>query len=418
MQLSHPLSAVTKAHWPTPVSDCIGYAAIAHLGFAGGDFAALTRELVKQVQGPVIDAGALLDLSTVLQMQGGEMLIEGLLLQVRAVSLQQTYRIIHGDGSGPVILAFVTPGNFMANVPIDFLLRNTNAILLLHFVDARTADLNDLPQHDVAFMAIAESADNAQTLLVMAQLLAGWRGPILNNAASLIACLTRERVSQLLGNEPTLYMPPTYRMDRATLIRLAMGEAQGDLHFPLVIRPIGSHAGAGLEKIANPAGLAHWLRYSELTEAYVAPFVDIRDTAGFYKKQRVVLIKGKPFASHQAASTNWIVHYSSADMAGNPILRAQEADWMRTFDSDFAQHHAKAFAALYRLLGLDYFGFDCAELPDGRLLIFEIDVAMIVHDLDSAEIFPYKKPVMQKLFDGFVAAAEQTAFFDAKAVRH
>lgn len=417
MQLSHPLSPVTPAFWQNPEADCIGYAAIAHHGFAGGDFSELTKELVAQLQGPIIDPGVLLDLSTVLQMQGGDMLAEGLLLQRRAIALQRTYRIIHGDGSGPVILAFVTAGNFMANVPIDFLLGGTDAVLLLHFVDSRTTALSDLPQHDVAFMAIAESAENAQTLMVMAQFLAEWRGPIFNNAAALIACLTRERVSLLLANELSLYMPPTFRLDRQTLIQIALGEDRPDLSFPLVIRPIGSHAGAGLERVNSRSGLAHWLRNSDLIEAYVAPFVDIRDAAGFYKKQRVVLIKGRPFASHQAASTNWIVHYSSADMAGNPSMRAEEAAWMDSFDTDFARRHAKAFAKLHQLLGLDYFGFDCAELPDGRLLIFEIDVAMIVHDLDSAAIFPYKKPVMQRLFDGFVAAIEETAYFDTKVAR-
>ena len=63
-----------------------------------------------------------------------------------------------------------------------------------------------------------------------------------------------------------------------------------------------------------------------------------------------------------------------------------------------------AFAALHRVFGLDYFGVDCAEMPDGRLLVFEVDVAMIVHDMDDAAVFPYKKPVMQKLFAGFLAA--------------
>lgn len=418
MQLSHPLDPVTKAHWPSPVSDCIGYAAIAHFGFEGGDFAALTRDLVKKVRGPVVDAGALLDLSTVLQMQGGELLIEGLRMQRHAVSLQRSFRISHGDGSGPVILAFVTAGNFMANVPVDFLLTGTNAVLILQFVDARTENLKDMPQHDVAFMAIAESTENAQTLMVMSQLLANWRGPILNNAAPLIACLTRERVSRLLGAEPTLYIPPTYRIDRAALIQMAMGDVRDELTYPVVIRPIGSHAGAGLEKIDDGSALAHWLRQNDLAEVYVAPFVDIRDESGFYKKQRVVLIQGKPYASHQAASKNWIVHYSSADMAGQPAHRVAEAEWMRTFDSDFARRHAAAFAALYRILGLDYFGFDCAELDDGRLLVFEVDVAMIVHDLDSGDIFPYKKPVMRKLFDGFVRAVEQTAFYDAKIAHH
>jgi hypothetical protein len=38
------------------------------------------------------------------------------------------------------------------------------------------------------------------------------------------------------------------------------------------------------------------------------------------------------------------------------------------------------------------------------LLIFEVDVAMIVHDMDDEGLFPYKKPAMQKLFAGFLEA--------------
>ena len=88
-------------------------------------------------------------------------------------------------------------------------------------------------------------------------------------------------------------------------------------------------------------------------------------------------------------------------MAENEDRRTEEADWMRNFDVQFAVRHAKAFDALYRRLGLDYFAIDCAELPDGRLLLFEADIAMIVHAMDSATTFPYKKHAMQKLFDGF-----------------
>jgi O-phosphoseryl-tRNA(Cys) synthetase len=94
-------------------------------------------------------------------------------------------------------------------------------------------------------------------------------------------------------------------------------------------------------------------------------------------------------------------------MAESSEKRAVEAAWMRDFDGDFAVRHAAAFASLYRHTGLDYFGIDCAELPDGRLLVFELDVAMVVHDMDDVEIFPYKKVAMQKLFDAFVAAAEK-----------
>ena len=79
---------------------------------------------------------------------------------------------------------------------------------------------------------------------------------------------------------------------------------------------------------------------------------------------------------------------------------------METFDEGFAARHAAAFADLTATFGLDYFGIDCAETQDGRLVVFEADVAMIVHAMDSAELYPYKKPAMAKLFEGFVAGLQ------------
>ena len=52
-------------------------------------------------------------------------------------------------------------------------------------------------------------------------------------------------------------------------------------------------------------------------------------------------------------------------------------------------------------MGLDYFGIDCGETADGRLLLFEADVAMIVHSMDPPELFPYKQPQMRKIRDAF-----------------
>ena len=56
---------------------------------------------------------------------------------------------------------------------------------------------------------------------------------------------------------------------------------------------------------------------------------------------------------------------------------------------------------LQQRIGLDYLPFDCAETPDGRLLIFEVGTNMIVHAMDSAELFPYKRVQMAKVFTAF-----------------
>jgi hypothetical protein len=104
-----------------------------------------------------------------------------------------------------------------------------------------------------------------------------------------------------------------------------------------------------------------------------------------------------------------MVHYLNAGMTESADKRAEEARFMAAFDTDFAARHAAAFAQLHARLGLDYLGLDCAETPDGRLLLFEADVAMIVHAMDPEDPFAYKKGPMHKLFGAFEAMLRAVA---------
>lgn len=405
MQLATPVSDIIPAAWPVIAQPCIGYAAIVRQAYAGADLSALTRDLVARVQGAAVDPGALLDLATLLMLQGGDLAAEGAVMQRHAIALQQSYQIRHGSGLGLRILALVTAGDFMANTPLDFLLASSDATLILQFVDSETPDLSAIPAHNIAFMAIGESPENADLLRQMQRLLTGWATPIFNHNIAAIMALSRDGTARLLADAPGLYTPPTQALPRADLIIALMEAPVGTPH---ILRPVGSHAGAGMARITTSSELANWLRTHDARDVYIAPFIDYRGANGLYAKQRIVLIQGQPFASHMASSTQWMVHYLNADMAHHPDRRADEAAWMAGFDS-FATRHAQAFVSLYDRIGLDYFGIDCAELPDGRLLIFEVDVAMIVHDMDCPQIFAYKQPAMRKLFAGFMAALEATA---------
>jgi glutathione synthase/RimK-type ligase-like ATP-grasp enzyme len=406
MQLSSDHTERMGPFWPIMAAPCLGYAAIIRLAYAGENLSGLTRELVARVQGAAVDPGALLDLATLLICQGGDLAVEGKIMQKNAIAVQKSYEITHGTGLGLRVLAFVTAGDFMVNTPIDFLLHGSDAVLILHFVDEQTADLADLPPHDVAFMAIGESPETLGVLARMGALLRDYSGRCFNAATDKVAGLCRDGVAQMLAGEASIFAPFTVRLDRADVVEALVAD---DMAYPVVLRPVGSHAGAGMARVLGAGDLADWLRMTDAPEVFLAPFIDYRGADGLYAKQRVVLIQGRPFASHLAASAHWMVHYLNADMTEHADRRAAEADWMAGFDADFAARHAQAFAALYRLVGLDYFGMDCAELPDGRLLIFELDVAMIVHDMDSAAVFPYKKPVMHKLFAGFLGALEAAA---------
>ncbi|MDR3496018.1 MAG: tetratricopeptide repeat-containing protein [Ancalomicrobiaceae bacterium] len=384
----------------------LGMAAILRRQFEMIDNQPLIGELIGRIDRDPTDATALYDISLIRLAAG--FAEEALDLQRQAVAVQRDFRIVHGTGQGLRLLAFVTPGDFMANTPVDFLLVDSDVELWLHYVDADTADLADLPEHDVALVTVAESPTNAAVLARLHQLLASWQGPILNNRPEVIAGLTRDGVTAMLADEPSILAPKTVRVARAGLERVAAG--QGDLpsladgvDLPAIVRPIGTHAGGGMQRIGDRAELADYLAAQSGEAFFLAPFVDYRGADGLFTKQRIVLIDGKPFPSHMALSEHWMVHYLSAGMLENAEKRAVEARWMRDFDDDFARRHADAFAALHRKVGLDYFGIDSAESTDGRLIVFELDVAMVVHDMDSAEIYPYKKPAMRQLFDAFLA---------------
>ncbi len=386
----------------------LGLHRILPMAYRQESFETLWNERLQRLKADDRDAAALMDMAIILQSLSRTQ--DARVMMDQAITIRKDYAVVHGDGSGPRLLALVTAGDFMANTPIDFLLNGSNAVLLLHYVDAETPDLDDLPDHDIAFFGISEANDHGPVLARMERLLPSYRCPMMNRDPALIARLTRDGVSAMLADEPAILAPRSYRLSRAKAAAIASGEAPLGDHlpggaFPIIMRPVGTHAGHGMERILAPSDLAAYLEGAHGDQFYIAPFVDYRGADGLFNKQRIVLIDGKPYASHMALSEHWMVHYLNAGMGESAAKRAVEAGWMEHFDTDFAQRHAAAFEALTRHIGLDYFGIDCAELPDGRLLVFEVDVAMIVHDMDDRETFPYKVKPMQKLFDAFMAAA-------------
>lgn len=382
-----------------PPATCLGQSAILRMTYAKQDLSALTAALVRRVVSPEPDLGAMMDLATILQARGAGWEEEALGLQRQAVANQPVYRTLHGKGTGPRVLALVMPGNFMTNTPVDFLLAGSDAELILYYITEQTTALH-LPPHDAAMLAIGESAASAPVLARIAPLIGGL--PLLNNAPGLIATLTRDHVSDLMTDQPGLHAPRTCRLTRDQLQRQ---EFPPSLTFPMLLRPMGSHAGLGLDQIIDAEELTMWLGEHAVEEVYAAPFIDYRGPDGYYSKQRVVLIGGRPYPGHLAASDHWMVHYLNADMESHPERRAIEAAWMADFET-YAARHATAFASLYRIFPLDYFGIDCAEGPDGRLLVFEVDVAMIVHDMHDPGPFSYKTAPMRRLFDAFLALCE------------
>lgn len=396
---------------PMPPSEHLGLARLATRAFRGEDLVPLAQSLLERIQKDPREAGAMLDLGLIFEMAFKSE--EGLAWQAQALDIQRIYRIQPSRPVGLRLLMFVGPGEIMANVPVQFLLEDSDVRLDLVFVLPGQPLPAGIPDHDLALVGIAESDANRPLLAFLEGALAGWPRPVLLDPAR-IPLLARDRLWTHLAGCPGVLVPPTLRLVRTDLERLAAGQtALADLlpdgAYPLLLRPTGSHAGKGLEKLDHPEALAPYLEQSRADTFYLSPFVDYRSPDGLFRKYRVSLIEGRPFICHMALAPHWMLHYLNAGMVEHAERRAEEAQVFASFDQAFALRHAAAFRALQERLALDYYAVDCGETPEGKLLIFEADTAMVVHTMDPPSLFPYKAPQMLRIFQAFRALLQRRA---------
>ena len=381
----------------------IGLPTLMKMAVSDQDLTPVGAALLERAQQDPHDANALMDLSIVLQLRGERDV--ALAVQGEALQMQRLYRYGGNEVVGIRVLVLMGGGDLMANMPIEFLVEDSDVALFLLYILPGEKLPQELPQHDILVVALAESDQNHQLLLQLNSQLEGWPRPVINPPHRIIH-LSRDGASALLQGLPGVLMPLTVRMNRHDLESLCRGEfpitrVLADGAFPVILRPVDSHAGHGLAKLDTPAAITGYLADASEDDFYISRFVDYSGPDKMFRKCRVALIQGRSYVGHMAVSARWMVHYLNADMLENASNRMEEERFMACFDDEFALRHAEAFQAITQRVGLEYLGIDCAETKDGELLIFEIDNSMVVHAMDPVEVFPYKQPAMCKLFGAF-----------------
>jgi glutathione synthase/RimK-type ligase-like ATP-grasp enzyme len=327
--------------------------------------------------------------------------------QARALELCQVYPMQPPQKVGLRLLVLMAPGDNTSNTPVDCLTENSDIAITLLYVVPGAPFPAALPPHDAVFVAIGESPHNHALLEALARTPPGTKAPVINRPDAIVRTV-RDTAARLLADVPGLVMPVTARAHRTLLESIARGaatlrEVARNLQFPVIVRPVDSQGGKDLAKVDDVAQLRAYLDRVAVGDFFVAPFVDYRSPDGQFRKLRIALIDGEPFAVHMGVSDHWMIHYINAHMDESAAKRADEQRFFETFADDFAQRHRDALRAVHERLGLDYVTMDCAETRDGQLLVFEVDNAALVHGLDDPAIYPYKVPTMRRVFDAFRA---------------
>lgn len=373
------------------------------MALSGESLTDISQQLIARAQNDENDANALMDLSIIMQFNQRPDL--ALRMQQDALQIQQVYHMAASRAEKLKLLVIMAAGELIGNTPVECLLEDSDIAFDLLYISDELPLPRVLPEHDIVFVAIAESVMNKAILDSLCQV--HWSRPVINRP-EMIARLSRDNAYHLLHGVAKTLVPQTLRMERGELERRCSELGQqpvaalvGRDAGAIIIRPQDSHAGRALEKFDDVQSLADYLERTQGNVFYVSYFVDFRSADGQYKKYRIELIEGRPYLCHMAISDHWIIHYLNAGMDISQEKRDEEAAMMASFDQEFAVRHAAALHEIYERAGLEYLGIDCAEVPGGELLIFEIDSNMVVHDMDPVDIYPYKQPQMRRIFSAF-----------------
>lgn len=320
-------------------------------------------------------------------------------MQRCALAHRKVFRLLGPQNPALRLLAIVGPGTMEHNTPLDFLLYGRNVQLDYYYVTDASEPWDAVPSHDVAFLAMGESSDKLHLHQAIDKQRTHWPRPFLNNSPGILNC-ARDKLYPRLNDIPGVLIPSTKKISRAQL------NAQT---FPFLVRPLDTHGGRGLAKLADAMGLAQYLQARSESDFYVSDFVESAGVDACYRKIRIALIDQQPYVCHLAISNHWLVNYQSAEMQLSAAKRSEEQAFMDNFDAQFITQHGTALQLIARAINLDYVVVDCAQALDGRLLVFEADSGAWIHDTDATGIFSYKATHMAKAFDAFEAMLHRAA---------
>ena len=291
------------------------------------------------------------------------------------------------------------------NVPMKWLVpQQTNTCIMWFLEYAKPETIVPVPPYDVVFNAIGDADMDGPSFATACAFMQASALPVLNNPHC-VARTRRDRLPGLLDGIPGVHTAPVLRVTR--LADAAAAWTQHGMAFPLLLRPAGSHGGDGLHWLDTPQALEA-INPEDAEAWYVSPFRDCRSPDGYWRKYRMIFVNRQPYPYHLAISPQWLVHYATADMLGDPGKCREEQRFLADPEAVLGSSGMAAIRTIGQRLDLDYAGIDFTILPDGSLLVFEANATMLVHDEKQPE-YAYKNPYVHRIVDAFEARMTQVA---------
>ena len=299
----------------------------------------------------------------------------------------------------PIILLVSSTGG---NTPVEKLLDETifqTYVVVADFYDASTP----LPDHQLIFNGICDVEVASQALFAAQSLLNRSSAPVLNQPAAVLAtsrCENALRMANLSGVRTAKTMLYPYAL-------LAGEEGAAVLthdgfQFPLLLRVPGFHMGDHFIEVFDRYDLTSHVATLPGTgipdaNLLAIEYLDARGRDGCARKYRAIFVDGEIYPLHLAISPNWKIHYFSADMANRPDHREEEAIFLGDMPGFLGEKAMAGLHAIRDTLGLDYGGIDFGLSPQGDILLFETNAAMVVQQPDPDPRWDYRRTAVSRI---------------------
>jgi glutathione synthase/RimK-type ligase-like ATP-grasp enzyme len=300
-----------------------------------------------------------------------------------------------GDGSPVPLLLLVS--SLGGNIPTRHLL-DDRVFQTFVVVPEFYSPVTPLPAHNIVFNAIGDADLAAESLVAAQRVLELTAAPVINAPSAVLATGRADHVR--LSQLPGVVMPLTVTLPR-DLLASGDGAATVERHgfrFPLLVRTPGFHTGRHFLRVdtaeALPAAIAQ-LPGNELT---VIEFLNSRGADGKVRKYRVMMIAGELYPLHVAISSQWKIHYFTAEMAERADHRAEDAEFLADMPRVLGTRAVQALQHIQATLGLDYGGIDFGLSASGEVLLFEVNATMVVNPPEPGEKWAYRRPAVDRIF--------------------
>jgi glutathione synthase/RimK-type ligase-like ATP-grasp enzyme len=279
------------------------------------------------------------------------------------------------DDTNTVEVTFLSPDvrnlrhKYLGNVDLLPLLDEEQFEIFTLICGGMPGEQVTVPAMDVILNAICDPDTNRMSLDVAERVQKQLKIPIVNHPSA-VRDTTRDQLCQYLPDQPGLRMPKTSRIRPLRVADVAGAIDAGQLTPPFLFRQVGSHGGQDLALVSDRGDLDELERFAlDGRDFYVTDFVDFRSPDGLYRKYRVLVIEGVPYAKHMIASDAWNIHAEdrTSVMHDTPALQQEEEAFLRNFTAE----QFPVFGLLASKIGLDYFGMDFGIDGHHDMVVFE-----------------------------------------------